>query len=229
MDCFLVANKVMEWAGALHGVGHAGNFCLELGKEGEGGAEFSATHSADMEAGDPRGPEYLKNPWDHAAFTLHDQDKKGTALSLSTQGCFLSMAFLADFLQEIVRCLQAAVVSPFIEETQGRHYFSLESRAVMCSHVHQPQAPWGVEKSLGNLCVTRKHLPPALPCTVHPAPCRGEESPGRRNYFVSDWKIPCNSCPSSFPAILEETGSAFEWELQGYEALLSKSQLWKTL
>lgn len=35
-------NKVMEGAGALHGVGCAGNFCLELGKEGERGAEFSA-------------------------------------------------------------------------------------------------------------------------------------------------------------------------------------------
>lgn len=83
----------MEGAEALHGVGCVGNFCPELGKEGEGDAEFSAAHSGGMKAGDPRGPEYLKNPWDHTAFPLHDQDKKGTALSLSTQGCFLSMAF----------------------------------------------------------------------------------------------------------------------------------------
>lgn len=82
-------NKVMEGAGALHGVGFAGNFCLELGKEGEGSAEFSAAHSAGMEAGGPGSPEYLKNPWDHPAFPLHYRDKKGTALSLSTRGCFL--------------------------------------------------------------------------------------------------------------------------------------------
>lgn len=68
-------NKVVEGAGALHGVVSAANFCLELGKEGEGGAEFSAACSADVEAGDPRGPQYLKNSWDHPAFPLHDQKR----------------------------------------------------------------------------------------------------------------------------------------------------------
>lgn len=39
-------NNVMEGAGALHVVGCAGNFCLELGKDGEGGSEFSSAYGA---------------------------------------------------------------------------------------------------------------------------------------------------------------------------------------
>lgn len=72
---------------------------------------------------DPRGPQFLKNPWEHPAFPLHHQDKEGTALPLSRQECFLSMAFPGELLEEIGRGLQAALVEPFIEENQGRQLF----------------------------------------------------------------------------------------------------------
>lgn len=41
----------MEEAGALHGIDREGNLCLELGKEGEGDAEFSSVTPTGMEVG----------------------------------------------------------------------------------------------------------------------------------------------------------------------------------
>lgn len=101
-------NKVMEGAGALRDVDCAGDFCLELGKEGKGGAEFYSASPTGMEARgchgtDPWSPQYLPgSPQGHPACPRHNQTGKGTTGRNIPSLCLA--AFSAELL-EISRVL----------------------------------------------------------------------------------------------------------------------------
>lgn len=203
----------MEGAGTLHGVGCAGNFCLELGKEGEGDAEFSAAcrgrHGTLRILGSPCIPPECPKQEGHSPPSQHT-------------GMFPLTAFPAELLKEIVSGLQAALVRLFFEENQGR-------QLVVPGHQGCDVLPCALTTaSLGCGAGGEPVLQGSITClhclgTVHPAhvkensPPEGEQSSRRRNYFGRDWKIPSNSCPSSFPTILEGIGPTAGWELQGHE------------